>query len=242
MTAYSEKSGNVLFNQYHSSQEVLSSTESLSSDEVLSCLTKMNIILLGIPGAGKTTLSEELVSRNNDIDYISVGDISRNLEPNSPERLYLNELFKGEAPTGDPIFFLRLIEKRIDLAKGRGNGFILDGIPKKIEEVEPLLDFLASKDIEIDAVIACEISPFEAYSRIVNRSGRAGDEDSMTIFMNRTKTYLAGIDEFKELLTAQGAPLFTLDTGRLDQEECVDHLLSAARLAIIEKNGEVAVH
>jgi adenylate kinase len=231
MTAYSEKNTDTTFKYRNDSYKFLASTESRPSSEALSRLAQMSIILLGIPGAGKTTLSEELTRRNDGIDYISVGDISRNLPPDSLERIYLNELFKGEAPTGDPEFFLQLIESRIDAAKERGAGFILDGIPKKIEEVTPLLQFLSKKDIEIDAVISCEVSPLVAYGRIVSRSGRVGDEDSMAVFVNRTQTYLAGLNEFKHMLTADGASLCTLDTGTLDQNQCIDHLLSMPFLA-----------
>lgn len=230
VTVYSEKSANTNFNYYQNTHDSPLSAESLRNAESLQRLARMNIILLGIPGAGKTTLSEELARRNEDIDYISVGDISRNLPPDSPEKLYLNELFKGEAPTGDPEFFLRLIESRVDAAKERGTGFILDGIPKKIEEVDPLLQFLAKKDIEIDAVISCEVSALEAYGRIVSRSGRAGDEDSMAVFVNRTQTYLAGLEDFKHMLMSDGAPLCILDTETLNQDQCIDYLLSESFL------------
>ncbi len=93
--------------------------ETMNDDEVLAQIAKMNIILLGIPGAGKTTLSEELVKRHADVDYISLGDISRNLARGSPEQQYLEQLFQSEAPTGDPEFFLQLTEDRVDAAKQR---------------------------------------------------------------------------------------------------------------------------
>ena len=204
--------------------------EPISDKEVLSALTKKNIIILGIPGAGKTTLVERLKKLDEDINYISVGDISRNLEPDSPERLYLDELFKSEAPIGDPRFFIELIEKDIDTALEDGKGFVLDGIPKKHEEVQPLLDFFESKGICTDAVILCKIDALEAYDRISSRDTRPGDQDSMATFINRTGVYLNDIDEFKDKLTLRGAPILELDTSNLDEDQCVEHLIAMARL------------
>lgn len=231
--SHGENTGRALLNnavQEHQPRQV--SLETMNDREVLTHLSKMNIILLGIPGAGKTTLSEELMSRHPDIDYVSLGDISRNLTSGSPEQLYLEQLFQGEAPTGDPGFFLGLIESRIDTAREQGHGFILDGVPKKASEVQPLLDFFESKDLAIDAVISCEASPLETYNRIAARDSRPGSEDSMAVFLNRTKIYLTDIDSFKDRLTADGAHLFTLDTEMLNQQQSVSTLLDLTRIAL----------
>lgn len=231
--SHSESTKSTLLNngtQEH--QPGQASFEVMNDSEVLTHLSRMNIVLLGIPGAGKTTLAEELVSRHSDIDYISLGDISRNLRPGSPEQLYLAQLFRGEAPTGDPEFFLGLIESRIDTAREQGHGFILDGIPKKASEVQPLLDFFEAKGLSIDAVISCEASPLETYNRIAARDSRPGSEDSMTVFLNRTKMYLTDIDSFKDRLTADGAHLFTLDTEMLNQQQSVSTLLDLTRIAL----------
>lgn len=243
--SHSENTERTLLNngaQEHQPRQM--SFEAMKDGEVLTYLSKMNIVLLGIPGAGKTTLSEELVSRHPDIDYISLGDISRNLRPGSPEQLYLEQLFQSEAPTGDPGFFLGLIESRIDTAREQGHGFILDGIPKKASEVQPLLDFFEAKGLSIDAVISCEASPLETYNRIAARDSRPGSEDSMTVFLNRTKMYLTDIDSFKDRLTADGAHLFTLDTEMLNQQQSVSTLLDLTRIALsksetIQHVGEI---
>lgn len=198
----------------------------LSEKEILYELSKKNIILLGIPGAGKTTLINDLQAKCTDINYISVGDISRNLPINSPERQYLNELFKKETPVGDPYFFLQLVETYIDNAINNEQGFILDGIPKKAEEIQPLKDFLAFKGITTDVVISCELPADEAYQRITLRDDRSGDEDSMAIFMNRTKIYLDNIDSFKTQLTEDGSNLIVLNTQQLDKDQTRNVLLS----------------
>lgn len=208
-----------------------SDTEHLPVEqEVLRHIAKQRILLLGVPGAGKTTLAETLHNREGSIKYISLGDISRQLPPDSPERNYLDELFATGGPVGDPNFFLDLVEPHIDACIDNGTGFILDGIPKKKEEITPLLEFMKTKGIAIDTVISCEIDPREAHSRISGRNQRGGDRDTMGIFLNRTNVYLNDLPDFKAALSNTGATIFTINTDKLSQEEAADHLLASYAL------------
>lgn len=74
----------------------------------LTLLSTMNTVLLGLPGAGKSTLVQNLLALNGNFDYISLGDISRRLPEDAPERQELNRLFELGSPTGVPDFFLAL--------------------------------------------------------------------------------------------------------------------------------------
>lgn len=198
--------------------------------EVLEAVAGLNIIMLGIPGAGKTTLANNLKSLNPNINYISVGEISRNLPVHSEQRKYLNELFDAGSPVGIPEFFLGMIEPYVDECIARGQGFILDGIPKKYEEIEPLIQFMRNKNTPIDMVLACEVDPMSAYERISERGPRHNDNDSMEVFANRTKIYLDNVSYFKEDLQGEGAQLISIDTTKLNENECVEHFIAAAQL------------
>lgn len=191
------------------------------SFEVLDSIADKIIVLLGVPGSGKTTLANNLRSLNEDIRYISVGDISRNLEPESDERKYINQLFAQGSPAGDPEFFLRLIEPHVSKALESGKGFILDGIPKKSSEVQPLLDFLNKKGLKLDMVISCELDDIEAYNRLACRPARPQDDDSMNVFTNRTARYLSDLDYFKEALVDSDSKVHILKTGELNQQQTV---------------------
>jgi len=202
----------------------------VSDAEILDRISRQHIVLLGIPGSGKTTLAQTLRARNDSIRYISLGEISRNLAPDSPERSYINELFAHGSPVGDPNFFLSLLEPYIDESIAAGNGFILDGMPKKLEEVESLLQFMQAKGISLDTIISCELDPVTAYNRIAVRGIREGDQDTMDVFTNRTRIYLQNLARFKEDLSSDGARVIDINTEDLDQQQCADHLLAAYKI------------
>lgn len=187
--------------------------DKLAAISRLGDLALRRVIILGIPGAGKTTLVETLQELNPAFNYISLGAISRDLAKNSPERRALDELFAAGRPIGDPALFLDILSPHIDAALDRNGGFVLDGMPKKASEIRPLLDFLADKQADPEAIISCEVSPMIAHQRTLTRASRPGDPDTMNIFLNRTKTYLRDLDTFKEHLTANGErPIITLNT------------------------------
>lgn len=190
------------------------------------------VIILGIPGAGKTTLVEALHNTNPKINYISLGEISRNLDPDSMERKALDDLFAVGSPVGPSDLFLDLLEPHIDSAMGSGGGFILDGMPKKEAEVGPLLNFLAAKRATPEAIISCEVNAVVAYSRVLERPDRDGDPDNMEVFLNRTQVYLRSLENFKERLGNGGVPLLVVDTEK--------HSAASASFAInaIAKSSE----
>lgn len=198
--------------------------------ETLAAMSKLNIILLGIPGAGKTTLANNLSTINPDVNYISVGEISRSLPADSEQRKYLDQLFQAGSPVGIPEFFLDLIEPYVDACASKGEGFILDGIPKKHEEMQPLMTFMKNKGITIDMAVSCEVDPLHAYERVSERGPRHNDNDSMEVFANRTKIYLENLSIFKNTLQNEGAQLVTIDTTKLNESECAEHFIAAVQL------------
>ncbi len=193
-------------------------------------LANMHVVLLGIPGAGKTTLANELRQLDSGINYISLGEISRNLDPSSSQKKELDRLFALGKPVGLPELFLDIVEPHIDSAVEGGRGYMLDGIPKKEEEINPLLQFLNEKGADPEMIISCEVPPMVAHSRIIERSARQGEEDTMEIFLNRTKIYLRDLDLFKSRLTSDGEiPLFIVDTEK--------HLAGPSARALVYLSG-----
>jgi adenylate kinase family enzyme len=179
----------------------------------LGSLATMPVVLIGTQGAGKTTLARELQALDREINYVSLGEISRALDPNSAARKELDTVYSSGGPTGRAELFLGILEPHIDTALARTGGFILDGMPKKVEEVDPLLSFLREKNADLQLVVSCAVDPLVAFERIRNMRGRMGNPDELSVLLNRTKIYNRQVAELEQQLTSDGKiPLFIVDT------------------------------
>lgn len=127
----------------------------------------MIVILLGAPGVGKGTQSENIVKKYS-IVQISTGDILRNEVKNETQLGKKAKQFmeKGELVPDELI--IKMIENRImqdDCAKG----FILDGFPRTIEQAISFDNMLALKNMVLDHVIYIDVPDKEIIERLTLR-------------------------------------------------------------------------
>ena len=127
----------------------------------------MNIILLGIPGAGKGTQASEIVKKFP-IPHISTGDMFRkaikdetNLGKEAKSYMDRGELVPDEVTVG-------IVKERISEDDAK-KGFLLDGFPRTIEQAEALNSIMSELDREIDAVINIEVPEEELMNRLTGR-------------------------------------------------------------------------
>lgn len=111
----------------------------------------MNIIMLGVPGAGKGTISKELHEKYN-LPHISTGDIFRENIKNNTE---LGKLAKSYIDTGKLVPDEVTINIVVDRLKKEdcNKGFILDGFPRNLVQADGLKNALNADNKNIDAVI-----------------------------------------------------------------------------------------
>ena len=116
----------------------------------------MNLILMGLPGAGKGTQAERIIAEYN-IPHISTGDMFRAAMANETAlgleaKSYMDkgELVPDEVTNG--IVKERLAESDTD------KGFLLDGFPRTLDQAEALDQMLKDLGKEIEAVIEIHVT------------------------------------------------------------------------------------
>lgn len=127
----------------------------------------MNIILMGLPGAGKGTQASEIVKKYP-IPHISTGDMFRKAIKDETElgkeaKSYMDrgELVPDEVTVG-------IVKERISEDDAK-KGFLLDGFPRTIEQAEGLNSILEELGREIDAVVNIEVPEEELMNRLTGR-------------------------------------------------------------------------
>ena len=150
-------------------------------------LTK-NIIFTGMPGSGKGTQAVFLASKLN-IPHISTGDIFRDeMKRETLLGLSITKSMNAGQYTSDEITNA-VVAGRLS-QPDCVNGFILDGYPRTINQVE----FLDSVGVKVDTVIDLEIDPELALNRLLGRAKEQsrGDDDEAVI-RGRIDTYFATV-------------------------------------------------
>lgn len=127
----------------------------------------MNLILMGLPGAGKGTQAEKIIDAYG-IPHISTGDMFRAAMKNETAlgleaKSYMDkgELVPDSVTNG--IVKERLGEKDTD------KGFLLDGFPRTLEQAQALDAMLTDLNKKIDAVIDIHVAEDILIERLAGR-------------------------------------------------------------------------
>lgn len=127
----------------------------------------MNLILMGLPGAGKGTQAEKIEEKYH-IPHISTGDMFRSaikegtdLGKKAKEYMDQGNLVPDEVTIG-------IVKERLakdDCAKG----FLLDGFPRTIAQAEALQKLTADLNRTIDHVIHVDVPEEKLVERLTGR-------------------------------------------------------------------------
>lgn len=127
----------------------------------------MNLVLMGLPGAGKGTQAERIVATYN-IPHISTGDMFRAAMANKTElglkaKSYMDQgnLVPDEVTNG--IVKERLAESDTD------KGFLLDGFPRTLDQAKALDTMLNELGKKLDAVIDIHVPESILVDRLTGR-------------------------------------------------------------------------
>lgn len=127
----------------------------------------LNLMLMGLPGAGKGTQAEKIVDQYH-IPHISTGDIFRAaMKNNTPmgieAKSYIDkgELVPDEVTNG-------IVKER--LTKDDVNdGYMLDGFPRNMAQAEALETFGAQLGKPLNCVINIHVDPESLMERLTGR-------------------------------------------------------------------------
>lgn len=147
----------------------------------------MNIILLGPPGAGKGTQAK-IIEDQLSIAQISTGDMLRST---IRDKTSLGQKVEGILARGE------LVSDQIvvDLVKERvqnpdcDKGFLLDGVPRTLEQAE----MIAAAGIQIDLVIEIQVDPELIVQRLSGR--RVHKASGRTYHVEFSPPNVEGIDD-----------------------------------------------
>ncbi|MFB9860589.1 adenylate kinase [Salinicoccus siamensis] len=127
----------------------------------------MNIILMGLPGAGKGTQASKIIKKYP-IPHISTGDMFRLAIKNGTE---LGKKAKSFMDAGELVpdeVTIGIVKERLAQSDAK-EGFLLDGFPRTVEQAEALNIIMEELGTKIDRTIFVEVTEEELMNRLTGR-------------------------------------------------------------------------
>lgn len=127
----------------------------------------MNLVLMGLPGAGKGTQAEKIVEKYG-VPHISTGDMFRAAMKDETELGLKAKSFMDKGELVPDEVTIGIVNERLakaDCVKG----FLLDGFPRTVAQAEALEDILAGLNRKIDYVINVEVDQDILMGRLTGR-------------------------------------------------------------------------
>lgn len=149
---------------------------------------QFNIVLLGAPGSGKGTQAPKLMEKFK-LHHISTGDMFRKeISSQSPIGIKAKSIIDNGGLCPDDVTLDMLNSYLSKL--GECKGYILDGVPRTIEQAQMLDGINYDKPVSISKVVYIKIDEEEIIKRILKRAAELGrTDDTPEVAKNRTEQY-----------------------------------------------------
>ena len=163
----------------------------------------MRLLIMGPPGAGKGTQAK-LISAHYGIPAISTGDIFRAaVADGTPLGLEAKRVMASGGYVSDDITN-GIVAERLRL-EDCGPGFLLDGYPRTLAQVEALDAMLEENSHRLDAVISLQADVEEVVARLHRRAELEGrEDDSEQAIRVRQQKYLDETSPLLDLYRSRG--------------------------------------
>ncbi len=158
---------------------------------------------MGPPGAGKGTQAK-VISGRLGVPAISTGDIFRvNVSRQTPLGIEAQRFMDVGEYVPDQVTNL-MVRDRIAETDAEG-GFLLDGYPRTLAQVEELDAMLSAQGHTIDAVVVLTVDQDEIVQRLLKRAQREGRvDDTEDVFRHRQNVYVEQTAPLIDVYAARG--------------------------------------
>lgn len=127
----------------------------------------MNLILMGLPGAGKGTQADKITVQYG-VSHISTGDMFRT-SIKEGTRLGMNaKLYMDRGDLVPDEVTVGIVRERLSKDDCR-KGFLLDGFPRTVEQAKALEEILKDAERELDYVFYIDVGKEQLLKRLSGR-------------------------------------------------------------------------
>lgn len=171
---------------------------------------------MGPPGAGKGTQAK-FVAEHYKIPAISTGDIFRaNVSQGTPLGIEAQRYMDAGEYVPDEVTNL-MVRNRID-EPDAASGFLLDGYPRTLAQVEELDGMIGFTGHSLDAVVVLTVDEDAIVQRLLQRAqteGRADDTED--VIRRRQEVYAEQTEPLIEVYRSRGILLEVDGLGEVDE-------------------------
>lgn len=146
----------------------------------------MKVLMIAAPGAGKGTQGR-LIAGHFGVPHIATGDLLRDHVTRESElgleiRQFLD---RGELVPDEVV--LEMVRGALELARG---GYVLDGIPRTMEQARALYDIAVELDMTSQVALHLQVADAELVRRLLARAAEQGrSDDTEEVIHRRLELY-----------------------------------------------------
>jgi len=175
-------------------------------------------LIMGPPGAGKGTHATKIAERF-DIPAISTGAMFRaEIASDSELGRHINDLVTSGALVPDELTN-EVLASRLSQPDA-AVGWLLDGYPRTLDQVDTLDQILAGQGAKIDAVLMLDVPSAEVIRRLTKRAdieGRA--DDTPEIITHRQEVYVQQTAPVVDVYEQRGLVVHIDASGSIEESD-----------------------